>query len=220
MTTTAPSRPAVAFAWTVSIFASLLVDAAAVFAAVRIVEFRTQLALELSEVPGEAAPTSSPSPVPTPTVTAVRDSRVPVACDALYSRATAGALTREGLELETIRTPMGGTADVRLLNLLDGAIALECDWHESDGGVEKNIRSSIAVVDDERTAAAIERILRLRMTGIDELEGVRYFTEGVDAQGRPAGESHFFRDGLWFATQWHGHGPRGYTAGLVRQVFD
>ena len=220
MTTTAPSKPAVAFAWVVSIFASLLVDAAAVFAAVRIVEFRTQLALELSEVPGES-PTARPSsPAPTPTASPIRDPRVPAACDALYSRASAGALTNEGLELETVRTPSGGTNDSRLLELLEGAIVLECDWHESDGGVDAGIRSSIAVVDDEVTAAAIQRILRLRMTGLDELDGVRYFTEGVDAQGRPAGESHFFRDGLWFATQWHGHGPRGYTAGLVRNVFD
>ena len=211
-------RSTVVAGWAISIVASLLVDAAAVFAAVRIVEFRSQLALELDEVP-EALPTprgESPRPTPIPTLV---DPRLPDDCEALFSRAMIGALTKEGLELETVRVPSGGTDDAVLLELLDGSVVLECDWHEADGGVATGIRSSIAVIDPEQESAVIERLRDKSMTRLDELGGTRYFFEGEDAEGNPMGESHFVRDGLWFATLWFGHGPYGYTADLARGVF-
>lgn len=220
MTTTAPAprRSTVVVGWAISIVASLLVDAAAVFAAVRVVEFRSQLALELDEVP-EALPTApSVAPTPTPSATPL-DERVPVDCAPAFSRAMTGALGDEGLELVTVGVPSGGTQDDELLELLDGSVLLECEWRQADGGVEKGILSSIVAVDPEQEAAAIERVRDLRMTRLVELEGVRYFIERRDAEGRVSGESHFFRDGLWFATAWYGHGPRGYTADLVRNVF-
>ena len=220
MTTTAPAKKTstIAAGWVISILASLLVDAAAVFAAVRIVEFRSELALEVDEVPGALPTTSSVAPTPTPTPTLV-DERVPAECDGVFSRAMTASLTDEGLELETVGVPSGGTQDAALLELLDGSILLECDWHEADGGVEMGIRSSIAIVDPEGEAAAIERLGDLGMTRLDELGGTRYFLEREDPDGRASGESHFFRDGLWFATHWYGHGPYGYTADLVRGVF-
>jgi len=214
----AQKKSTVVVGWVISIVASLLIDAAAVFAAVRIVEFRSQLAAELEGGPSVAPTvpgiTSTPTPSPAP-----GDPRVPPNCEAVFSRAMVGALTKEGLELETLKVPSGGTNDAELLELLDGSILLECDWHEADGGVETGIRSSIAVVAPEQQRAAIERLLELRMTRLEELDGTRYFVEGEDADGTPMGESHFFRDGLWFATHWFGHGPYGYTADLARSVF-
>lgn len=214
----APRRSTVVVGWAISIFVSLLVDTAAVFAAVRIVEFRSQLALELDEPPAALPTTPSPTPTPTPSAT-LADERVPGDCAEIFSRAMVDALAREGLELETVGVATGGTDDSTLLELLDGAVVLECDWHETDGGVESGIRSSIVLVDPAREAAAIERVRDLRMTRLDELGGTRYFIEREDDAGRAFGESHFFRDGLWFATQWYGHGPYGYTADLARGIF-
>jgi hypothetical protein len=216
--TRAPQKSTVAIGWVISIFASLLVDTAAVFAAVRIIEFRSHLSLELDDVPVAVPTAPSVSLTPTPTAT-LADERVPGDCAEVFSRAMVDTLAGEGLELTTVGVASGGTDDGALLELLDGAVVLECEWRETDGGVESGIRSSIVLVDPARQAAAMERVRDLRMTRLDELGGTRYFVEREDAEGRASGESHFFRDGLWFATQWYGHGPYGYTADIARGIF-
>jgi hypothetical protein len=205
-------------AWIVAALAALLIDAAAVWGAIRIIEFRLEEAVPVEAVPTSAPePSRSPSPEPT-----LGDERVPAQCQGIYSAGMTQSLREEGLDLGrrvSSDALHGGSGDARLRELLDASTILSCDWLDAEGGTDSGIRSAIAVVGDREQAAAIERIRAMKLTRLDQLGGQRFFMESVDSEGREFGESHFFRDGLWFATHWYGHGPMGYSADMVTTVF-
>lgn len=221
MTQTAPTKNpkrSSPLAWVVAALAALLIDAAAVWGAIRIVEFRLDTAAPVESVPTSTPrPTSTPSPQPT-----VVDERVPAQCTGLYSEGMTRSLRAEGLDLGrrlSADALYGGTGDAELRALLDASTVLSCDWLDAEGGADSGIRSAVAVVGDAEQAAAIDRIRAMKLTRLDQLGGQRFFVESVDAEGRAFGESHFFREGLWFATHWYGHGPMGYSADMVDTVF-
>ena len=217
-----PRRAQKALAWILSLSGAVIVDAVAVWGAMQIVEFRavhTELALE-------AAPTRTPAPPrPTPTgpVEPPRDSRVPTDCDEVYSRDMASTLTGAGLVLQDATTPAvieePGSEDEVLRELLGERPLVECVWLDSGGGTQSGVLTVIAEATTERAAAVELRAGQLGMTRLVENGGHRWIVEGRTDAGVRTGESHFLRDGLWFATRWYGYGPFGYTSDMARQVF-
>jgi hypothetical protein len=215
---TTPSKRSSPIAWVLAGVAALIIDAAAVWGAIIIVQFRLDTA-----APVGTAPTSAPEPsrTPSPTPTFV-DERVPAQCQGLYSAGMMRNLRSAGLDLGRPVSGdalYGGTGDADLRVILDASTVLSCDWLDKDGGEKSGIRSAVAVVGDSEQAAAVDRVRAMKLTRLDQLGGQRFFVESVDANGRQFGESHFFRDGLWFATHWYGHGPMGYSADMVDAVF-
>lgn len=161
----------------------------------------------------------TPSPAPTPTVvqTATQEpSMLPSGCGGLFSDATTVTLEQLGFELSSeYDGPWhAGSADAELRALLDDS-ELDCSWTDEKAA----LLTRIAEVDPDEQSRALARLEALDFTRLTENGGVRYFVERTEATGA-TGESHFFRDGLWFATHWIGHGQYGYTADMVRSVFD
>jgi len=219
-----PNRGSRALAWLLSICAALAVDAAALWGALQIVEFRS-LHTELAR---EAVVTNTPAPPkPRPTSTgpavAERDSRVPTECSEIYSPAMVDTLRGAGLVLQDATAPAvigeSGSSDELLRGLMVERPLVECVWLDSAGGTQAGVLTVIAEATVERAAAVEARAGQLGMTRLVENGGERWISEGRTEAGVRTGESHFLRDGLWFATRWYGYGPFGYTTDMSRQVF-
>jgi hypothetical protein len=167
-----------------------------------------------------AKPTSPTAPV-TPTVPGIR---LPDSCRELFGTGVTKQLTGEGLGLVT--TIAGnlpheiGSGDRRLRTLMGAESARRCYWvDDKTSGQETGVLTAIGFVTDGDRKSAEKRLRELKLNRIEENGGVRYFGADTDIGGRPIGESHFFRDDVWFATNWYGYGPRGYTASMVGNVF-
>ena len=161
----------------------------------------------------------TPSAVPTPSATqsvAPPQSVIPAGCGGLFSEAMSVTLEQIGFELRSeYDGPWhAGSADDELRALLADS-DLECHWTDEKAA----LLTHVVEVDEQQQSLAMQRLEGLGFTRLSEHGGVRYFVERQDATG-PTGESHFFRDGVWFATHWLGHGQYGYTADMVRSVFD
>jgi len=210
----------------------------------------TWLAIDLtgreSSTPPVGVPaTATPTATPTPEVTATGEPsepgapggpgqpvappaggiRLPDSCRQLFGTGVVKQLTDEDLGLAaTIAGNLPhevGSGDRRLRTLMGAESAKECYWvDEKTAGQEAGVLTAIGFVTDGDRKAAEKRLRDLKMNRIEENGGVRYFGEDTDIGGRPIGESHFFRDDVWFATNWYGFGPRGYTASMVDHVFD
>lgn len=222
---TRQSRGTMIVAWFVSAVAAVLVDTAAVFGALQVIEFRASQ-LEIAAPAGSSTPSpgSPPDPRPSSSATApTGDPRVPMDCANLYSEAMTGTLTGAGLVLQPLATNtrylQPGTTDPQLRTLLEPGELVECVWLDNAGGEQSGVLTVVSAVNEAETDAAASRLVALKMTRLTEQGGVRFFVEGQDASGKAQGESHFFRDGLWFATRWYGYGPYGYTADMARTVF-
>jgi hypothetical protein len=161
-------------------------------------------------------PTVAPTPSAVQTAPEQEASILPAGCGALYSESMTVTLEQIGFDLESGYDGEwhSGSADAELRALLADA-ELDCHWTQEQAG----LLTRVAEVDDRERALAIDRLESLGFTQLSEHGGVRYFVERSAATG-PTGESHFFREGLWFATHWLGHGQYGYTADMVRSVFD
>jgi hypothetical protein len=210
-------RRSTVVAWVLAVVVAVAVDVLAIMAAISIVNYRTSLLDPETAQP--VAPATSPPPAPsaTPTPEPAVNSLIPAACADLFSQRMSRSLRDEGLELSTRASMvLPGTRDDELQAVLYPA--LTCAWVATDGAAAPSIHSAVAPVTAAERRTAVARMKQLGMQRLVEHDGVRYFMEG-ERDGLAAGESHFFRDGLWFATHWHGHGPRGYTADMVRTVF-
>ena len=172
-----------------------------------------------AEVGIEATRAPVAPPRPTTTSAAEEQSLVPTFCGALYSEAMHVTLTGIGMTLD--RTWEGaaraGSADDELHAMLADA-ELACHWTQTDPAPAA-LLTRVAELTAVQQEAAIARLDVLGYTKLTEHDGIRYFVEKTAATG-PTGESHFFREGIWIATHWQGHGQYGYTADMVRAVFD
>ena len=172
--------------------------------------------------PGDAAagatsaPTVAPSPTPTPSPTASgAPSRLPSECAGLFSGSMTATLEQGGFELGSdYEGPLqSGTADPELGDLLEKP-ALDCYWVNGDDA----LLTRVTEVGPHVQSVAVTRLEQLGFSQLSENGGVRYVLEDETATGTN-GESHFFREGLWFATHWRGHGQYGYTADMIGTVF-
>jgi hypothetical protein len=162
---------------------------------------------------------------PTTTATgAAGSSLLPDTCADVYSADMKRVLAQSSLEVNSawtgLRNLPGGSADTELLTLLAGGDRIECYWLDEFGGEDSAMLTVIAETTKAKTDAAVARLTELGLTRREENGGVRYFFETRDDDGELHGESHFFREGLWFATQWYGVGQFGYTADMALTIFD
>lgn len=166
-----------------------------------------------------AQPTRSSTALPAPAVTQsaapATTGPLPAGCGGLYSEAMSQTLSQLGFELGSgfEGDALPATTDAELREAI-GDPDLDCYWWDGTTG----LLTQITAVGEQQQSIAISRLETLGFTEVSEHGGVRYFIERSSATGA-SGESHFFRDGLWFATHWIGHGQYGYTADMVRSVF-
>lgn len=103
--------------------------------------------------------------------------------------------------------------------MLSEDAVLECFWVNEDDVESAGLLTLVAEVDATEEELTIAALTDLGYTEIRELGGVRFVGQLPSDNGFTTGESHFLRDGVWFATRWYGYGPYGYTADMVTQVF-
>ena len=182
-------------------------------------------------VPVASSP-PAPEPTPSPSGTGsanAAESKVPVECGQFYSSRMKNRLRSHNLRLysadslaeASLSIPRGrsvGTGDSRLGRTLAGVTETECYWLGADDPRASGVLTAAGEGRSRQLQLARDRLERLGHTRLREDGGIRYFQETVDADGVPTGESHFFRDGVWFATQWYGYGPRGYSADMAATV--
>ena len=169
-------------------------------------------------VGAEPAPTSTPTAPSIAESSTPEPSLIPDGCDELFSDSMVDTLAGVGLDLGSNWSgePESGSADAELRMLLDDA-ALDCHW-TTDAAASPLLLTQVAEVSSHETELATARLDELGFNQISELGGVRYVIEHR-AGSEVSGESHFFREGVWFATHWSGHGQYGYTADMVNSVF-
>jgi len=175
-------------------------------------------AVEESGLGTERTPTATPSAPVVVETSAPQSSLIPDGCDGLFSDGMVATLTGVGLDLgaDWGGDLASGSADAELRALLDEP-ALDCHWTGSTAG-SPLLLTQVAEISSHETDLATARLEQLGFNQLSELGGVRYVLEQRTGS-QLTGESHFFREGLWFATHWQGHGQYGYTADMVNSVF-
>ena len=178
----------------------------------------TRPAVEEGGVGAEPAPTATPSAPSIVETSTPKPSLIPDGCGELFSESMVATLNGVGLDLGSNWSgePHSGSADAELRELLDDA-ALDCHW-TADAAASPLLLTQVAEVSSHETELATARLDELGFSQLSESGGVRYVLEQRTGS-EVSGESHFFRDGLWFATHWRGHGQYGYTADMVNSVF-
>ena len=175
--------------------------------------------------PGAVSPTATPPPSPSPSdpPVVVVDTVLPLECEALFKQRMRAALSRQGLTLATslsgAEKARPGSADRQLRALMRNHDSLDCYWLDEDGGERAAVLTRALEPGHRVTTKAKARLIALDFTEQRDEHGVRYFIESSSG-AEPSGESHYLREGVWFATHWYGVGPRGYTNHMVDNVFD
>ncbi|MWB99596.1 hypothetical protein [Agromyces seonyuensis] len=186
-------------------------------------------AADRSAAPASAVPTepvaAAPAPEPEPTETAapaqtvVNGHPLPVDCAGLYTRDWTPDM--EGLVLSpgwSDPAAYPGSGDETVAGLAAASVELECVWADADAAGERSLATKVSVPSAPQQEAAIARMTELGYSCWEERSGTRCTAEWR-GDGGLSGDSHFFRDGIWFATRWVGLAPSGYTHDLVAAVF-
>jgi hypothetical protein len=212
--------------WLVAAVIALVLAVAAVAGALLLPEPRPAAEQTLGVRPAPAA-VGEPVPVlpdPAASAPAGGGAAVPADCASAYATDWTGSFAPDYVLDPAWATGDGapvllGTDDPGALPTLEQAAALTCAWlpaEPSDG--RTGLVTTIAVVDDAQRTAALGAFEAGGLECYEELEGTRCVAEWEDAAG-PAGESHFFRDGVWVATRWSGPAVTGYTHDIIAAVF-
>ncbi|WP_438854056.1 hypothetical protein [Agromyces sp. M3QZ16-3] len=176
--------------------------------------------------PPRPAPSSeaAPAPVVVPTPEPVRDERIPTDCAAIYtfdwsSTFAPDYVLNPGWSTAEGATALFGTDDPGALPILQETSQLTCGWLPPDGGDGRiGLVTNVASLDEAQTAAAIAALQAAGQECYEEEGGTRCILEFGGVTGS-AGESHFFREGLWIATRWDGPSVSGYTLDIATQLF-
>lgn len=112
-----------------------------------------------------------------------------------------------------------GSSDETAIARLDTTKQVTCKWANPLGGSDRGLTTNVAAVDAEQSVAMQDHFVATGHTCYAELEGTRCVTETPPSPDGQAGESHFFRDGVWIATKWVNAGPDGYTHDIVAAIF-
>ena len=199
--------------------ALLAVVATVITALLRPFEAESGLVPTPSRTPQPPVPTTSTSATAEPeTVPDV----LPASCDDLYGEDMVATFAEARMEVNQdwtgSREAPAGTADPGLRVMLEPKTSLDCFWLDANGGADAAVLTSVAVVSPAENALIADRLVELGFAQQNDRGGTRYFVEHT-VRGETVGESHFLRDGVWFATNWYGFGPWGYTGHMVDQVF-
>ncbi len=118
-----------------------------------------------------------------------------------------------------------GTLDPVLAQTLSTHPGLVCDWTEPSGPGDAFLTTQVRAVDAATQQSALARMEELAAdpasgwTCIDYEQGRWCLVNTNDGRGNIRGESQFFRDGMWIASDWVNAGPEGYTSLLLQRIF-
>ncbi|GAA2044913.1 hypothetical protein GCM10009819_35130 [Agromyces tropicus] len=170
------------------------------------------------------SPAAEPPPVEVGSVSAAGASRIPAECAGAYTmdwtaEFGAGWVLNPAWSVGDDAPALYGTDSVGALDVLAETSELTCAWLPPDGGDGAHgMVTSIASVSHEQQTAALGAFDAAGLDCFDELGGTRCIAEWEGDAG-PAGESHFFRDGVWIASRWNGPAVSGYTHDIVTAIF-
>jgi hypothetical protein len=179
---------------------------------------------------GQPAATSAPAatdvatPTPTATDAAAGDPRHPSSCAEIYTTDWASQLgPLLVLNPAWTEDPAGGaiqygTGDLGLETVLEATASVSCIWAKESGGGDVGLTTNVAEITEAQRTSVTERMSTIGYTCYEELRGLRCVTE-TNAEAGSWGESHFLREGLWFATKWVNTSPEGYTHDMVATAF-
>lgn len=187
-----------------------------------------------------AATPATPSVSPTPTASAPAltstPGAMPTSCDDLFTPGLRAQISPDGflaLNPAWLQEPGNerkvengyGTFDPDLAKILSSDPGLLCDWTKASGPGEVFLITQVRKVDAATQQAALARMTDLASdpdtgwTCTDYTAGRWCLVNTNDGTGNVSGESHFFRDGLWIASDWVNAGPETYTPLLVTRIF-
>ncbi|MGO4691312.1 hypothetical protein [Glaciibacter sp. 2TAF33] len=168
--------------------------------------------------------TGNATPTPIATDAAGVDPRHPSSCAEIYTTDWAAQLSPLlVLNPAWTQDPAGGAIRYRgeddgLETVLEATTSVTCIWAKASGGGDVGLTTNVAEITETQQASVTERMSGLGYSCFEEIKGLRCVTE-VTADGSSWGESHFLREGLWFATKWVNTSPEGYTHDIVGTVF-
>ena len=170
----------------------------------------------------EATPvvTQPPAVIATPEPTAYAD-RIPHACEEIYTRDLTPDFHGLTLNPEWTNDPAwwsGRYFDENVHHTATSQSAITCKW-AADGPTDRGLFTNIAYISPLQMNELPARLQQLGQTCYEELQGIRCLYETPKTDDGNAGESHFFRDGIWIATHWVNAGPDGYTHDIVVALF-
>ena len=188
---------------------------------------------------GPTATATSPSPSPsassTPPLTSTPGA-LPASCDDLFTPALKQVISPDGflvLDPAWLQEPGNerklengyGTFDPVLAQSLSTDPGLLCDWSKASGPGEVFLTTQVRKVDAAAHETALARMTELASdpsTGwmCTDYSGGRWCLVNTnDGTGNIRGESQFFRDGIWIASDWVNAGPEDYTTRLIQRIF-
>lgn len=118
-----------------------------------------------------------------------------------------------------------GTLDPVLAQTLSTDPGLVCDWTAPSGPGDAFLITQVRAADAATQQSALARMEELAAdpasgwTCIDYDQGRWCLVNTNDGKGNIRGESQFFRDGMWIASDWVNAGPEGYTSLLLQRIF-
>lgn len=171
--------------------------------------------------PSPAAVVTPPADVATPEPTANAD-RIPHACGDIYTRDLTPDFHGLTLNPEWTSDPAswgGSYFDETIHDTATSQSAITCKW-AAGGPTDRGLFTDVAYISPLQMNELPARLQQLGQTCYEELQGTRCVYETTKTADGNAGESHFFRDGIWIATHWINAGPDGYTHDIVAALFD
>jgi hypothetical protein len=172
--------------------------------------------------------TTAAAAAPTPTPAVVNG--LPSSCDALYSPALQKFVSPDGsLALNpawksgpgTVRTIENGygSYDPDIARMLSTNPGLLCDWAPPAGPSSLFLTTQVRHIDEATKDAALARMNEIHAACTPYMGGDWCVINAPDGNGALVGESQFFRDGVWLASDWYNAGPEMYTAELIKTMF-
>lgn len=178
--------------------------------------------------PAEGAATASPL-TSTP-------GALPTSCDDLFTPGLRDRISPDGslvLNPTWLQEPGNerrpddgyGTLDPVLAQTLSTDPGLVCDWTEPSAPGDAFLITQVRAVDAATQQSALARMEELAAdpasgwTCIDYDAGRWCLVNTNDGKRNIRGESQFFRDGMWIASDWVNAGPEGYTSLLLQRIF-
>jgi hypothetical protein len=148
---------------------------------------------------------------------------IPTSCADIYTRDWAPDFAPLVLNPEWTSAPDSGvhfgSRDEVAIELLDTTTQVRCKWGSPNGGSGRGLTTNVAAIDSGQAGDMRVHFEAAGYTCYEEMEGTRCVMETVPGPDGQAGESHFFRDGVWIATLWVNAGPDGYTHDIVAALF-
>ena len=174
----------------------------------------------------EATPTAAPvveqppATIATPEPSAYPD-RIPHTCEEIYTRDLTPDFHGLTLNPDWTNDParwVGRYFDKTIHHTATSQSAITCKWAAS-GPSDRGLFTNIAYISPLQMNELPARLQQLGQTCSAEFDGTRCVHETPRTADGNAGESHFFRDGIWIATHWVNAGPDGYTHDIVAALF-